>query len=190
MQSHAGLSKFYCLKKKIHATKTEEFLTGKNIGDELEFQSAIKILDQELLPQKEWLNPDPSYLISVAQGLLYKVKLFFSLRFQSHTLIALSIKQFALNVVDKQQVDAKNQSGMNNLERGVSSGKQEFDTDANEWPITQPIIKLEARAQCSGEAQYTDDIPLLPGELHAAFVLSTVANCQLDSIDPSKALVI
>ena len=99
------------------------------------------------------------------------------------------MKQFALNVVGK-QVDAKNKSGMSNLERGVSSGKQEFDTDANEWPIRQPIIKLEARAQCSGEAQYTDDIPLLPGELHAAFVLSTVANCQLDSIDPSKALVI
>jgi len=78
---------------------------------------------------------------------------------------------------------------MNNLERGLSSGKQEFDSDNKEWPVSEPIIKLEARAQCSGEAQYTDDIPLRPGELHGAFVQSTVANCQIDSIDPSEALV-
>ena len=40
-----------------------------------------------------------------------------------------------------------------------------------------------------GEAEYIDDIPKFPGELHAAFVLATLANCELDLVDPSPALV-
>lgn len=35
-----------------------------------------------------------------------------------------------------------------------------------------------------------NDIPSLPGELSGAFVLATVGNCDIDSIDPSPALVI
>ena len=40
-----------------------------------------------------------------------------------------------------------------------------------------------------GEAQYIDDIPIRGDELHGAFVVSTIGNCQLDSIDPFNALV-
>ena len=39
-----------------------------------------------------------------------------------------------------------------------------------------------------GEAQYVDDIPVRSGELHGAFVYSTQANCQIDTIDASAAL--
>ena len=41
-----------------------------------------------------------------------------------------------------------------------------------------------------GEAKYIDDIPVRVDELYGAFVLSTVANCVLDKIDASTALVI
>jgi xanthine dehydrogenase large subunit len=41
----------------------------------------------------------------------------------------------------------------------------------------------------AGEAEYINDIPDLPGVLHAAFVLTTVAQGYVDSIDPSEALV-
>ena len=41
-------------------------------------------------------------------------------------------------------------TGAVELERGISSGKQEFDTDETQWPVHQPTIKVEARAQCSG----------------------------------------
>ena len=40
-----------------------------------------------------------------------------------------------------------------------------------------------------GEAEYIDDIPKYPNEAHAAFVLASVGNCELDTIDPSPALV-
>lgn len=42
-------------------------------------------------------------------------------------------------------------SGGKDLIRPLSSGKQLFDTDKSEWPLTQPVPKLEALAQCSGK---------------------------------------
>lgn len=42
----------------------------------MDFQGALKVLEEELKPKADLLNPDGSYLISVAQGLLYKVNFF------------------------------------------------------------------------------------------------------------------
>ena len=43
--------------------------------------------------------------------------------------------------------------------------------------------------QASGEAEYVSDIPPRPGQLYAAFVLSTQGNATIDNIDPADALV-
>lgn len=43
--------------------------------------------------------------------------------------------------------------------------------------------------QCAGETTYTEDIPTLPKEVFAAFVLTTVPLGTIDKIDPSRALV-
>jgi len=75
------------------------------------------------------------------------------------------------------------------LERPLSSGKQEFDTDKSLFPLNEPLRKIEAVAQCSGEAEYVNDIPAVPGEVHAAFVLTTVSTGTVSNIDPSEALV-
>jgi len=80
-------------------------------------------------------------------------------------------------------------SGAECLVRGVSRGEQHFDTHPDRFPVTKPVRKLEAAAQCAGEAEYVDDIPLRPGELHGAFVLATVACCGIASVDASVALV-
>lgn len=72
--------------------------------------------------------------------------------------------------------------------RPVSSGQQSYSTDPTQYPITEPRPKLTASLQvnsllvgvvsipilqASGEAQYTTDLPPLPSQLAAAFVLST-----------------
>jgi len=150
----------------IHAEKTEEFLENKHLNDGKEFQDALKILDEELNPESDYLNPDSEYLKSVAKGLLYK---------------------FALSVIGD-KVSPRVRTGAVELERGISSGKQEFDTDETQWPVHQPTIKVEARAQCSGEAEYTPDISKRADELYGEFVLSTVASCTIESVDASAAL--
>ena len=55
--------------------------------------------------------------------------------------------------------------------------------------MTEAMPKVTAQLQTTGEAQYTNDIPHMDGELYAAFVLTTVANANIDKIDTSKAMV-
>jgi xanthine dehydrogenase/oxidase len=57
----------------VHAIETENFLADKFLDDEMTFQNALKVLDQELCPEEHLLNPDSDYLKTVAQGLFYKV---------------------------------------------------------------------------------------------------------------------
>ena len=80
------------------------------------------------------------------------------------------------------------QSGAAYLERGLTSGQQSYDTDPSLYPVSEPREKVEARWQTSGEILYTGDTPVRAGELHAAFVLSSRANCDLASIDATEAL--
>ena len=81
-------------------------------------------------------------------------------------------------------------SGANDItrQRGLTSGKQNFETDESLWPDSQPIEKVEAKWQTAGEAEYTGDIPERKDELHAAFVLSSQANATMVRVDSSKAL--
>ena len=57
--------------------------------------------------------------------------------------------QFVLAIIgDKAAPEFR--SGALNLERELMNGKQDYETDSKEWPVNQPTIKVEARAQCSG----------------------------------------
>lgn len=68
-------------------------------------------------------------------------------------------------------------------------GDQSYRTDETLWPVNKGIPKIEGQSQCSGEAEYVSDIAPFKGEVHAAFVISTQARCDLDTVDPSDALV-
>jgi xanthine dehydrogenase/oxidase len=47
--------------------------------------------------------------------------------------------------------------------------------------VNQPIPKIEGQSQCSGEAEYVNDIDSFAGELSAYYVLASVGNCDLVS---------
>lgn len=68
------------------------------------------------------------------------------------------------------------------------SGKQDYDTDQKEWPVNQPTPKIEANAQCAGEAEYINDIHPQPNELVGILVLSTVGNADLKGVNATEAL--
>lgn len=96
--------------------------------------------------------------------------------------------QFILSI-KPENVNPILRSGGSILERGLSSGKQNYDTNKNLWPLNQPLPKMEAIYQTSGEAHYTNDFPPFPNEVFCAFVLTTVANGKIKNIDASEALV-
>lgn len=95
--------------------------------------------------------------------------------------------QFILSILGD-NVSPELRSGASGIVRNVSSGMQHYETDPSLYPVNKPVEKYEARLQCTGEAIYVNDIPEIPGELHAAFVYSTIANCDLDTVDPTEAL--
>jgi xanthine dehydrogenase molybdopterin-binding subunit B len=69
----------------------------------------------------------------------------------------------------------------------LSDGKLVFPTDPSQYPLTQPIAKLDSVKQTSGESQYVQDLPTLAGELQAVFVTSTIGAGEISSIDISEA---
>ncbi|XP_063399739.1 xanthine dehydrogenase/oxidase-like [Mytilus trossulus] len=158
----SGISKDF-----VHAVQTENYLQGKELNDVKVIQGALTTLASELDPDPniDSVEPSAGYRKNVAVGFLYS---------------------YFLEVLGD-TVGSKFRSGALPLQRPLSSGQQSYDTKPMEWPLTEPLIKLEAMNQTTGKAQYINDIPLHK-PLYAAFVTSTIGNAKLKSMDPSKAL--
>lgn len=86
-------------------------------------------------------------------------------------------------------VDARLRSGAEDVQRALNTGRQTFESDETRWPLYQPVPKLESHQQASGEAEYVNDIRAELGELFGVFVVTTVANATLKSVDATEALV-
>lgn len=150
----------------VHATRAENYLLRKSLSDTVVVGKVFGILSEELKPDTGQLLPSSDYIKSTAINLFYR---------------------YILSVLGD-KVPARLQSGASSLERGLNSGQQDYDTDPKLYPITQPMAKITAINQTSGEAQYTPDIPPCPGQLYASFAISKQGNAGIASIDPSKAL--
>ncbi|KAL5273168.1 hypothetical protein ACFFRR_000120 [Megaselia abdita] len=152
-----------------HATETENFLQGKDLSDETTLQEIFKSLNNELKP--DWVLPDasPAFRKCLSSGLLYK---------------------FILSIIPEDKIKEEYRSGGQKLIRNLSSGSQIFDVIEKNFPLTKPVMKLEALPQCSGEAKYTNDIQPMKGEVFCAFVCATVVGADIQEIDASEALKI
>ncbi|XP_075976855.1 uncharacterized protein LOC142977053 [Anticarsia gemmatalis] len=155
--------------KFIRAGATEKYLQGKAIFRNDTLQSATNILSNELVVVPQPPEPSVAYRKKLALGLFYKG---------------------LLSICPDNIIHPRYKSGIVRLHevRPVSDGRQIFDTNPAEWPLNQPLPKLEGLIQCAGEAMYVDDIPTLPNEVYAAFVLSTVGRGRISNIDPTAAL--
>lgn len=151
-----------------HAKKTEEFLKDKLLFATETIQGAAKILESEINP--DWVLPDasPEYRRKMAIALFYK---------------------FVISTCPTGKINPKYASGGSMLQRVLSSGIQTFDTFKDKWPVSQFVPKYEGLIQCSGEIEYSNDLPPQPGELWAAFVPATEVHANVSKIDPSDALV-
>ncbi|XP_067673741.1 uncharacterized protein [Haliotis asinina] len=145
----------------IHANKTEDLLMGKCLSDTSLLQDILKFLYAELEPAQQQLSASPRYRRQLAVNLFYK---------------------FLRNVRNGKMGD--------NSCRPLSTSQQTFETVHGEWPLKEPMPKLTAPLQASGEAVYVDDLPAMKNQLYGAFVLTTVASGKLVDIDATKALSI
>ncbi|XP_013406957.1 xanthine dehydrogenase isoform X2 [Lingula anatina] len=149
----------------VHASQTEEYLTGKSLLDQKTLTGAYSTLANEISPMLEEGSPD--YRKRLAVALFYKC---------------------VLSIVGE-KAGARMRSGATKLidQRPVSSGQQSFDTDPSKYPLNEPMPKVLARQQTAGEAMYILDQPAKPGQLYGAFVTSTEGNAKIASIDTAVA---
>lgn len=152
-----------------HARNLEKFLVMKNIFNNETLQKALKILNAEVLPVHRHTDTSTEYRKHLAVSLFYK---------------------FILYICSKDNINPLYMSGSKTIEREISSGTQEFETNKKDWPLRKRVPKIEADIQCTGEAQYINDMPKQANELYGAFVLSTIAQGKILKFDSSEALKI
>ncbi|CAG4933330.1 unnamed protein product [Parnassius apollo] len=161
---YGGLSPLF-----VRAINTEKYLIGKPLFTNETLQAALNVLSGELIVTENPPNPSVAYRRQLALALFYKG---------------------LLTLCPPNVLHPRYRSGAIKLKetRPVSDGRQIFDTNPSLWPLNQPIQKVEGLIQCAGEAPFTEDIPPLPQEVFASFVLSTVAVGDIEVIDSTRAL--
>jgi xanthine dehydrogenase/oxidase len=153
----------------VHAELTEKFLVGKDLYSDDVLEEALTVMTQELDP--DWVLPDasPDYRKNLALSLFYK---------------------FVLNTCPEDKIKPAYKSGGTITDRVLSSGQQTFDTHERNWPVNKNVPKIEGLIQCSGEAEYTNDIAPQPHELWAAFVVGTEVHAHILEIDTTEVMEI
>ncbi|CAL4088500.1 unnamed protein product [Meganyctiphanes norvegica] len=152
----------------IQCEKAGKYLLNRKLSDSTVLLKALKLIGQEVVPNSEPQLADPKYRTLLAQTLFYKT---------------------VIKILGK-RVSAIIRSGGLTLDRPLSSGSQVFDMNKETWPVGEPIPKIESTVQCSGEAEYVNDIPASPDEVHGAFVLSQYACATIKHVDPAPALAV
>lgn len=159
--------------KFVHAEATEQLLTGMDdLYTNENLQSAIQSLRREIQPDAAPLEPSPEYRRYLAISLIYRF--------------------FLSTAPVKRKIRPEFRSGATAIERPISSGIQIYDTKEQLWPLTEPVLKNEGLIQCSGEAEYSNDLfsrYAASDELWGAFVQATAYHDKIIKIDASKALV-
>jgi xanthine dehydrogenase molybdopterin-binding subunit B len=74
--------------------------------------------------------------------------------------------------------------------RPISRSTQSFAYDEKTAPVGVPTEKISGFSQACGDALYTDDKRNPSGGLYASFVISEIANGEIEAIDASLALTV
>lgn len=155
----------------IAAKKANAYLVGKKWTDPATLEGTMNALEQDFDLRFGVPGGMASYRKSLAFGFFY--------RFYHETLSKLS--------VSAKDVD---EEATTEIERMISKGKEDREaTQAYQQKILgKANPHVAALKQCTGEAQYTDDIPPQKNELYGCLVLSSKAHAKLVSVDYSPAM--
>lgn len=155
----------------VVAKKTCEYLQGKQWAHPETLEGAMNALEQDFDLRFGVPGGMATYRKSLALGFFYK---FF------HETIA---------QIDGTEMKADTDA-IGEIDRVISYGKRDHDAALkySKKVIGKEAPHVAAMKQTTGEAQYTDDIPVARNELYGYMVLSTKAHAKILSVDPSGAL--
>ncbi|PYH45286.1 putative xanthine dehydrogenase HxA [Aspergillus saccharolyticus JOP 1030-1] len=155
----------------VSARNAEAFLVGKKFTSPATLEGTMAALEQDFDLKFGVPGGMATYRKSLALGFFY--------RFYHDILSKLEVKSADID----DDVIAE-------IERAISTGEKDHEASA---AYQQKILgragpHFSALKQATGEAQYTDDIPIYQNELYGCMVLSTKAHAKLLNVDPSDAL--
>ncbi|KAB8239355.1 putative xanthine dehydrogenase HxA [Aspergillus alliaceus] len=155
----------------VSARKAEGFLVGKKFTHPATLEGAMSALEQDFNLNYGVPGGMASYRRSLALGFFY--------RFYHDVLSGTEVKSTDID----HDVIAE-------IERAISYGEKDHEASS---AYQQRILgkagpHVSALKQATGEAQYTDDIPVQQNEMFGCMVLSTKAHAKIISVDPSPAL--
>ena len=155
----------------IAAREAVAYLKGKTWTDPATLEGVMNALENDFDLRFGVPGGMATYRKSLALGFFY--------RFYHEVLSDVDVKASGID-----------QDARGEIERAISTGKKDHEaTQAYEQNILgKPNPHVAALKQCTGEAQYTDDIPVQKNELYGVMVLSSKAHAKVLEVDYEAAL--
>ncbi|PYH34622.1 putative xanthine dehydrogenase HxA [Aspergillus neoniger CBS 115656] len=154
----------------VSARNAEAFLAGKKFTNPATLEGTMGALEKDFDLEFSVPGGMATYRKSLALGFLY--------RFYHDVLSSIQVTEADVD----EDVIAE-------IERAISSGEKDHEASAayQQKILGKASPHVSALKQATGEAQYTDDMPLMKNELYGCMVLSTKAHARILSVDTSAA---
>ncbi|KAH4969580.1 hypothetical protein HBH77_108800 [Parastagonospora nodorum] len=155
----------------IGAKKAMAFLKGKKFTDLQTLEGVMDKLEEDFDLRFGVPGGMATYRKSLALSFFYK--------FYHEVLAELHAEEVEIDT-----------QAIGEIERDISKGEKDGKAAEayKQKEVGQSKNHVAAMKQCTGEAQYTDDIPLQRNELYGCLVLSTKAHAKILSVDAEPAL--
>ena len=155
----------------LAAKEAMNYLKGKTWTDPATLEGTMDALGKDFDLRFGVPGGMATYRKSLALGFFY--------RFYNEVLSELKVTN--LDIDQDVQIE---------IERAISTGKKDHDaTQAYQQRLVgKANPHLAALKQCTGEAQYTDDIPVQKNELYGVMILSSKAHAKILDVDVSPAM--
>lgn len=157
----------------VSARNAELFLAGKRFTNPATLEGTMGALEKDFDMKFGVPGGMATYRKSLALGFFY--------RFYHDVLRELEVQTTDLD----EDVIAE-------IERAISSGQKDNESSVayQQNVLGKATPHVSAMKQATGEAQYTDDIPVQQNELYGCLVISTKAHAKVISVDATAALEI
>ncbi|GLT78778.1 hypothetical protein SLA2020_503040 [Shorea laevis] len=155
------------------ARKTRDFLIGKSWNHDL-MQHALKVIQMDVLLKEDAPGGMVEFRKSLTLSFFFKFFLWVSLQIDGKKSI-------------KESLPLSHLSAIKSFHRPSLEASQDYEIVKHGTSVGTPEVHLSAKLQVTGEAEYTDDIPMPPNGLHAALILSRKPHARILSIDDSAA---
>lgn len=157
----------------VSAKNAEAFLAGKKLTSQATLEGVMGALERDFDLKYGVPGGMATYRKSLALGFFY--------RFYHDVLRNLE--------VGSADVD---EDGIAEIERAISSGRKDHEPSVayQQNILGKATPHVSAMKQATGEAQYTDDVPVQQNELFGSLVTSTKAHARILEVDATAALEI